>query len=102
MPKIFEYLGIVLKFWSDDHEPIHIHAISSDGRECKVLIYLKNSKITRIAYQNVNGKKPLTLPQKRKLKTLVNEKKLEIVNAWIKFFILKDRVKVEKITKKIK
>ena len=102
MPKIYEYLGIVLKFWSDDHEPIHIHAISSDGRECKVLIYVIKSKITKIVYQAVKGKKSLTLPQKRKLKVLVNDQKQEIVNAWIKFFILKDRIKVRRITKKIK
>jgi len=26
MPKIFEYLGIVLLFYSKEHEPIHVHA----------------------------------------------------------------------------
>ncbi|MCL2101430.1 MAG: DUF4160 domain-containing protein [Fibromonadales bacterium] len=28
MPSIFEYLGIVLYFFSNEHEPIHIHARS--------------------------------------------------------------------------
>jgi Domain of unknown function (DUF4160) len=26
MPKIFEYLGIILFFYSNEHEPIHVHA----------------------------------------------------------------------------
>lgn len=26
MPKIFEYLGILIFFNSNDHEPIHVHA----------------------------------------------------------------------------
>ena len=34
MPKIFEYLGIVIFFYSNEHEPIHVHA-SYDGLECK-------------------------------------------------------------------
>lgn len=72
MPKIYEYFGIILKFWSDDHKPIHVHAISSDGRECKVLFYVKQSKITKIVYKDVKGKKSLTLPQKRKVKALIN------------------------------
>ncbi len=26
MPKIFEYLGILIFFYSNEHEPIHVHA----------------------------------------------------------------------------
>ncbi|MFW9606804.1 MAG: DUF4160 domain-containing protein [Pseudomonas sp.] len=26
MPKLYEYLGMVLFFYSNEHEPIHIHA----------------------------------------------------------------------------
>ena len=26
MPKLYEYMGIEIFFWSDEHEPIHIHA----------------------------------------------------------------------------
>ena len=25
MPKIFEYLGITIMFYSNEHEPIHVH-----------------------------------------------------------------------------
>ena len=34
MPKIFEYLGIVIYFYSNEHEPIHVHAEKS-GFESK-------------------------------------------------------------------
>lgn len=102
MPKIYEYLGIYLLFYSNDHEPIHIHAKTKEGREMKVNFYIKNSKITKIVYKPINGRKPLTLPQMKKLKALVNSEKYQIVNAWTKFFIYKDRIKVKKITSKIK
>lgn len=26
MPKLFEYLGLILRFYSSEHEPIHVHA----------------------------------------------------------------------------
>ncbi len=26
MPNIFEYLGILIFFYSNEHEPIHVHA----------------------------------------------------------------------------
>jgi hypothetical protein len=25
MPKIFEYFGIVILFYSNEHEPVHVH-----------------------------------------------------------------------------
>lgn len=34
MPTIFIFFGFVFKFYSDDHEPIHIHVIK-DGHEAK-------------------------------------------------------------------
>lgn len=102
MPKIYEYFGIYLLFYSNDHEPIHVHAITKDKREMKVVFYVKKSKITKIVYKEIKGKKPLTKPQLKNLKALVKQEKIQIVNAWINFFILKDVVKLKKITKKIK
>ena len=102
MPKIYEYFGIYLLFYSNDHEPIHVHAISKNGREMKVVFHIEKSKIKRIVYQDIKGKKTLTKPQLKNLKTLVSQEKMQIVNAWIKFFVLKDRIKLRKITKKIK
>lgn len=34
MPTIFIIFGFVFKFYSDDHEPIHVHVIK-DGNETK-------------------------------------------------------------------
>ncbi|WP_461044454.1 DUF4160 domain-containing protein [Spirosoma harenae] len=31
MPKIFEYLGIVIRFYANEHEPIHVHAQYADA-----------------------------------------------------------------------
>ncbi len=32
MPKLFEYLGLILRFFSNEHEPIHIHAFYKESQ----------------------------------------------------------------------
>lgn len=34
MPTVFILFGFIFKFYSDDHEPIHVH-IEKDGHEAK-------------------------------------------------------------------
>ncbi len=34
MPKLYEYFGIVVMFYSNEHEPVHVHG-KSQGRECR-------------------------------------------------------------------
>ena len=34
MPAVFIVFGFIFKFYSDDHEPVHIH-ITKDGHEAK-------------------------------------------------------------------
>ena len=34
MPTIFILFGFIFKFYSDDHEPIHVH-VEKDGHEAK-------------------------------------------------------------------
>jgi hypothetical protein len=44
MPKIFEYLGIIVFFYSNEHEPIHVHG-RHNGCESKAEFYIVNGKI---------------------------------------------------------
>ncbi|MGH2574616.1 MAG: DUF4160 domain-containing protein [Ignavibacteria bacterium] len=30
MPKLYEYFGIIILFYSNDHEPIHVHGKYQD------------------------------------------------------------------------
>ncbi len=45
MPKIFEYLGILIFFYSNEHEPIHVHG-KHDGCESKAEFYIIDGLIT--------------------------------------------------------
>lgn len=47
MPKIFEYLGIAIRFYANEHEPIHVHALYDDA-ELKVEFEIVNKEIVSI------------------------------------------------------
>lgn len=44
MPTIFIIFGFIFKFFSDDHEPIHVHVLK-DGHEAK---YLVDPEVTQV------------------------------------------------------
>ena len=98
MPKIFEYLGIVILFYSDEHEPIHVHAVYN-GSVIKVSFFIRDGKIYRVTYVTITGKFP---PAKfRELKTFIAAYKYKIVEGWNRYFIWKTKVNFVRITKKL-
>lgn len=58
MPKIFEYLGIIIFFYSNEHEPIHVHA-TYNSLESKAEFYIVEGKISEIRIKFVKDRKPL-------------------------------------------
>ena len=49
MPKLYEYFGIIIMFYSNDHEPIHVHG-KHNGRESKAEIILRDGKVVSIKF----------------------------------------------------
>ncbi|MCF2603942.1 DUF4160 domain-containing protein [Parabacteroides distasonis] len=47
MPKIFEYFGLIFLFYSNEHEPIHVH-VMRDGKEAVFEILLQNGELASI------------------------------------------------------
>ena len=43
MPKIYVYLGIVILFYSNEHEPVHIHGKHQEGNQ-RLNLLLKTEK----------------------------------------------------------
>ncbi len=67
MPKIFEYFGFIFLFYSNEHEPIHVH-VMKDGHEAIFEIILENGELVEIHKRNSNKIPPLSerilLPQR--------------------------------------
>ncbi len=65
MPKIFEYLGIVIFFYAHEHEPVHVHA-RYEGRENKAEFIIENGKIVKITIKVVGNSKSLKSSELKK------------------------------------
>jgi Domain of unknown function (DUF4160) len=100
MPKIYEYLNIAFFFYSNEHEPIHVHAAKS-GNESIFEIIIENHKLKEIKLRKVRGKNHLEINDLKNAKIFVNSYSQKIVEKWIDFFVYKTEVKVELISKKL-
>ncbi|MGS6581804.1 DUF4160 domain-containing protein [Vibrio diabolicus] len=99
MPKIYEYLGIILFFYSNEHEPIHIRG-KFQGKESKAEIHLKNGRIIKIVVKDKGA--GLESNKKREFEEFVSCYADDIVEKWIDYFVKKKHVSPTTITKKVK
>lgn len=100
MPKIFEYLGIVIFFYSNDHEPIHVHAKKGEF-ESKAEFYIVKGEIEEIKIVNTKGSKPLKGTDLKNFEIFLSKYALKIVDKWVDYFVYHKDVEFEKITKRL-
>ena len=101
MPKIYEYLGLIFYFYSNEHEPIHVH-VSIAERETIFEIIVNNGLLVEIKKRTSKNKKPLTAKEEKNALIFINEFYKKIIDKWINFFVLKKVIKATKITRKLK
>ncbi|PWI46254.1 hypothetical protein CEE45_17790 [Candidatus Heimdallarchaeota archaeon B3_Heim] len=101
MPKIFEYLGILIFFYSNEHEPIHVHAKKGEF-ESKAEFFIINGVISEIKITAIKGSKPLIGKDLKDFEVFLENYSDKIVEKWINYFVYHKDVKFEKITKRIK
>ena len=101
MPKLYEYLGIVVLFYSNEHEPVHVHG-KYQGRETRAELVIRDGRVVDIIYSPVRGRRPLDGAQLQDFQTLVSNRADEIVQKWIEYFVLHRRIQPEVITRRIK
>jgi hypothetical protein len=100
MPKLYEYLGIVIFFYSNEHEPVHVHG-RYQGRESKIEIVLKEGRVSELLTLEVRGKKPLPSSQLKDFEHLVQVLADEIVHSWVNYFVYHKKIVSKKIQGKI-
>ncbi len=100
MPKLYEYLGITIFFYSNEHEPVHVHGRHGNC-ENKIEIILKEGRVSQFKIQKVSGKKPLSPTQLKQFKKLVHILADEIVQNWINYFVYNKKIVAKKIAGKL-
>jgi hypothetical protein len=58
MPKLYEYFWLIVIFYANDHEPVHVHG-KCQGRECRADIFVVEGKVVEIQFSTETGKPPL-------------------------------------------
>ena len=101
MPKLFEYLGIIIMFYSNEHEPIHVHG-KYQGYESKADIIIENGIIIDVQVGDVKGKRPLPTKELKEFKNFVNKFKSDIVQKWVDYFVYHKSITCIKIAGKVK
>ena len=100
LPKLYEYLGIVVLFYSNEHTPIHVHG-NYQGSECRAEIIVVDGRIVKIIFKRVKGRKQLPVSKLSAFKKLVNKYSEDIVKKWVDYFVYNKPIKPKRITKVI-
>lgn len=100
MPKLYEYFGLIILFYSNEHEPVHVHG-KYQGKESKAEIIFEDGKFIEVRIIDVNGKEPLDSQSLKKFRKLVETYRDDIVRKWVDFFVYNRSISSEKITKKL-
>ena len=101
MPKLYEYFGLVVFFYANEHEPIHVHG-EFQGRHARAEILLKDGKVVRIVFSVIRGKPPLSAGKLKDFQVVVRARAEDIVRRWVDFFVFKRHNKPEIINRKLK
>ena len=101
MPKIYVYCGIVIIFYSNEHEPVHVHG-KYQGKESKAELIIKEGKVESVVIKSVKGRAPLSPNILRDFEKFVNVYADKIVQKWIDYFVLHKQISCEIIERKVK
>lgn len=100
MPKLYEYFGLVVLFYSNEHEPVHVHG-KCEGREMRAEFRIRDGRIVDIIYSTVKGREKLKVAELRDFK-VTEARADEIVKKWVDYFVMHKPFDSERITRRIK
>jgi hypothetical protein len=87
MPKLYEYFGLIFLFYSQEHEPIHIHGKFQD-KESKAEIIFENGKFNEIVIKDVPGKEPLDKQNLKKFKKWLSYIEMTLLESGLTFLFI--------------
>src|ERR1041384_4088571 len=101
MPKLYDYFGLRVYFYANDHEPVHVHGFYQ-GRESKAELLIVNGVVTGIRILPGAGMRPLAGKALADFELLVSRLSGEIVEKWVEFFVRHRSIRPEIITRRLK
>ena len=96
MPDIYDYFGLIFYFWTDEHDPIHVH-VEYQGMGCVVYLWRDG----RIEIRHQKGMRHLPDKMLNTIERFVRRKQNDIRQKWVDYHIFRKRFKTERITRRI-
>jgi len=100
MPKLYEYFGLIVLFYANEHDPVHVHGVYQ-GAECRAELVIQNGNVVDVVFRDVRGRRPLDAAHLANFKMLVSTYADEIVRKWVDFFVLHKPISTERITRRL-
>jgi hypothetical protein len=100
MPKIFEYFGLIFYFYSNEHEPIHVHVTLGDCETIFELI-MTNGELAEIRRRAKRGVDLLSEKDAKTAESFILKYEKNIIEKWINFFVLRRQIRCTTIKKKL-
>ena len=100
MPKIFEYFGFIFYFYSNEHEPIHVHVMHGT-RESIFDLIIMDGELAELHVREKRGAEPLPEKDKRTAEAFIRKYHKNIIDKWVRFFVMKQSIRSTNIKKKI-
>lgn len=101
MPKLYEYFGLIVMFYANEHEPVHVHG-KAQGRESRAEIIVVDGLVDEIRYAAMPGRAPLNPNEMRFFQEVVSARASDIIEKWIDYFVMHRSIKPERITRRLK
>lgn len=99
MPKIYTYLNFILFFFSNEHEPIHVHVQKGEFQSVFELI-MEDGKLVSINIRSKEGYDPLHSKDINIIQKFIEYYHKDIIQKWVDFFVLRKKVTCTDITTK--
>ena len=96
MPDLYRYFGLVFYFWSDEHNPIHLH-VEYQGMGCIINLWKDGS----ITVKDMPGMKRMPDNMKNTALRLVRRKQNDVRLKWANYHLYDKKFKTEFITRRI-
>ena len=92
MPKIFEYFGFIFFFYSNEHEPIHVH-VTHGGCQSIFELIMQNGELVEIRIREKDSEEPLSGKDKKVAEAFIWKYQKSIIAKWVRFFVMKQAVR---------
>ena len=100
MCKIFEYFGFIFYFFSNEHEPVHVH-VKHGSEECIFDLIIEDGELIRIERREKSNADPMNSQDAADAVEFIKHYWKEIVEKWVECFVYHRAVKNTKINKRI-